>query len=405
MTGGPAAYRRNTAFDMIHARIGVTLLLAALLAAMTGLTAGLFALGLGAVLTASGWVQGAMGTRRRDDLARLGLILVETALVGTALFIANPFDGLPPPPPAMIFFSPALLGLLCLLALNAANARPVLIWGSGGSILLAWYLARAWTLAAPSTLPKGSIHDDDYATALDYLGAVTQPRFFNTDVWTLQMASVAACVAVLGLAAQRLSRLSRRAAQREALRAGLAAHFSGPVVEALLAAGAQGLGGEGALTMLDCDLTGYSAVAAQLSPEAAADLLRAYHGFVERRVFEAGGAVLKYTGDGVSAVFGLAGAPERAAGAALACGRSLVEDWPTAAAALNLPDPPGIAVGVESGPASWGVVGQGRALSLVILGEPVEAAARLQERTRQEKVALLVGPQATRLAGLAGDQA
>ena len=245
MTGVPSMtlHQRDAGLDMTRARIGVSLLLALLLGAMTGLTAGLFALGLGAVLSASGWLQGVMGTRRRDDVARLGLVLAETALVGLALFIANPFDGFPPPPPAMIFFSPALLGLLCLLALNAANARPLLTWGSGGSILLTWYLARAWTWADPSTLPKGFIHDDDYATGLEYLAAVTQPRFFNTDVWTLQMAAVAACAAVLGLAAHRLSRLSRRAARREARRAGLAAHFSGPVVEALLEAGPENLRG------------------------------------------------------------------------------------------------------------------------------------------------------------------
>jgi class 3 adenylate cyclase len=168
----------------------------------------------------------------------------------------------------------------------------------------------------------------------------------------------------------------------------------------MLDAGPAGMRGSQALTILDCDLTGFSAVAARLSPERAAALLRLYHGFVERLVFDAGGAVLKFTGDGVTAAFGLSTTAAVAAKDALTCGRRLVEGWPGAVAETALTSPPGMAVGVDSGPASWAVVGEGRALSLVVVGDPVGAAAELQARTRTEGAPLLVGGETGRLAAL-----
>jgi class 3 adenylate cyclase len=375
------------------------LLLAIAVAATAGLAAGGLALIIGAAIVASGWGQSALGEGWPADAARCALISAETALIGWGLFIANPF-GVQTPPPQMVFFSPALLGLLCLLAMNAVSVRPITTWWSGASILVLWTAARLWILADPHTITKDQVHDDDYPTLISYMVAVTGPRYFNKDVWVLQMACVAGCTAILGVAGHRMRRLSREAAAREAARGGLAAHFSAAVVDAMLDAGPEGMRGSGELTILDCDLTGFSAVAAQLSPQGAAELLRLYHGFVERRVFEAGGAVLKFTGDGVTAAFGLASEAKNAATGALVCGRGLVEGWPAAAARLTLAAPPGIAVGIDSGAASWGVVGEGRALTLVVLGEPVEAAAQLQGQTRKEGAALLVGGGTARLAAL-----
>ncbi len=395
------AFQAEVSHQIVVARAAVSGLLAVFLAFTMGITAGAFTLLLGLVLAGSAWVQARLGRGTGAEVARGALILAETALVGWALFVVNPFDGHPAPPPGMIFFSPALLGFLCLLAMNAANVRPMTTWLTGAGILVVWTVARLHTLSDPITIVKEQVHDDDYDTLLAYLTAVTQPRFFNKDVWVLQMACVAGCTAILGVAAMRLNRLSRKAAAREAMRAGLAAHFSAPVVSALLDAEPGALTGKAELSVLDVDLTGFSSVAAGLSPDRIAALLRAYHSFVEQQVFEASGAVLKFTGDGVTAVFGLDGDPDAAALQAVACARRLVELWPGVVAPFDLVRAPGIAVGVESGPAEWGVVGEGRALSLVIVGAVVGAATRLQEETRRAGAPLLIGPAARARAGIA----
>ena len=49
-------------------------------------------------------------------------------------------------------------------------------------------------------------------------------------------------------------------------------------------------------------------------------------------------------------------------------------------------------VGIDTGAASWSLVGAGRAMSLVVLGPAIDSAARLQMQTRLENTPLLLGP-------------
>jgi adenylate cyclase len=132
------------------------------------------------------------------------------------------------------------------------------------------------------------------------------------------------------------------------------------------------------LAVLDCDLVGFSRLAARMTPESTAAALRAYHGFVEAVVFAHHGAVLKYTGDGVSAVFGFTGEADAAANA-LASAEQLAADWPAVgASAFAGEDPPALVVGVDYGEVTAGIVGEGRALSLIVTGPAVAEAERLQ---------------------------
>src|SRR5205085_9196384 len=232
----------------------------------------------------------------------------------------------------------------------------------------------------------------NYPTLMSYLTAINGPHYFNKDVWVFQIAAVAGCVIVLGIAAHRLRRLSRSATEADARRAALAAHFSAAVVEEMLKAGENRFSGEGNITVVDCDLVGFSAIAATQSPGETARLLKAYHSLVEAEVFAAAGAVLKFTGDGVSAVFGLSRPPAESALNAVMCARKLVAAWPQAASKLGLSRIPPLAVGVDTGGASWGLVGAGRAMSLVVLGPAIDSAARLQMQTRLENTPLLLGP-------------
>jgi adenylate cyclase len=128
------------------------------------------------------------------------------------------------------------------------------------------------------------------------------------------------------------------------------------------------------LSVLDCDLVGFSALAARMAPEAVAAGLRAYHAYVEETVFASGGAVLKYIGDGVIAVFGFTGVANPA-GQARDCAERLVAGWGASGA---FETPLELVVGVDHGEVVAGIVGEGRALSLIVAGPPVEGAARLQ---------------------------
>ncbi len=374
-----------------------------ILAAAAGAVFGPRAAGLTAAVAAglalTAWLQDASTEGPGGTTARLVLMAVETVLVCAAVLVAGPVAGGGVVPAPMLFFSPAVLALFCLLAAQAVGARPIASLWAGACAIAAWAGVRALALADPDTIVAAQVNPDDSPTLMDYLEAITRPHYQDDGLWQLQTAALGAFAVVLALAAWRARRLVRRATAAQAARDGLAAHFSAGVVETLLADRAARQGDVEA-GVLDCDLTGYSAATAGQPPEAVAALLRAWHGLVEAQVFAQGGAVLKFTGDGVSAVFGLTGEADAAMRAA-ACARAVVAAWPPVAAGLGLASAPGVAIGLEVGAVRWGLVGEGRAASLVVLGEPVSSAARLQTRTRAAGAPILAGPAAARALGLA----
>ena len=397
MTTGTTGFERDGPGTADRARVALVALLGAVLTLCFGFRVGAFGLVVGGGAIACSRLRGAWQRRGGTEAGILFLIAAEIALVAWALFAGVPFAHAPPAP--MFFFSPALLCLLCLLALNALEMRPLTTWWSGVSILAVWFAARLIVLADPATITKESVNDDDYPTLLSYLAAVTRPHYFNKDVWVFQIAAISGCVVILGLAAHRLRRLGRQAVEADAARAALATHFSAPVVETLLQADRSRFRGSGKLTVVDCDLVGFSSFAARQSSDETAALLKMYHSLVEESVFRFGGAVLKFTGDGVSAVFGLSGTLEPPASCALACARRLAADWEQRARSIGVAAIPAIAVGVESGDAAWEIVGAGRTMSLVVIGPAVDAAARLQAQTRVVQTALLAGPAVVEAVG------
>ena len=379
------------------ARPAFALVMAVTLFACFGWSSGLSALLIGAGVTALGWLAWKAGDGRRGRPVRFALAAAEIVLMTLAIFFGDLFDGNPRPPAAMVFYSPAVLFLLCVLALNAITARPWVVWWAGAWTFAAWASAGWLTQHDPATRTKDTI-DAPINSLMDFLEFNSRPIFFNRDAFTLELIAIACCTVVLALAAHRTRALARRAADQHAVRSGLAAHFSAPVVDALLAARAARATGRRTVAVVDCDLVGFSGRARVMQPDAVARALRAYHGFVEGLVFEYGGGVLKFTGDGVTAVFGMTGDAEAASSAAIACAERIVAAWPEAARAAFPDGPVAIAVGVDAGPVTAGLAGERRAMSLVVAGPAVDGAMALQAATRQQGVGLLVSASAVKLA-------
>jgi adenylate cyclase len=174
-----------------------------------------------------------------------------------------------------------------------------------------------------------------------------------------------------------------------------------PVVEELL----EREGGEARLggvrqdaTVLFCDLRGFTTFAEDAAPELVIDVLNHYLEQVSDAVLAQGGTVVSYLGDGVMAVFGSPLARADHAAAAVAAADDLL--------AIRLPRfnawleerglaPFALGVGVNSGPVMSGLVGSERRMEYAAVGDTTNVAARLQARTRDEQVALLLS-EATR---------
>ena len=132
------------------------------------------------------------------------------------------------------------------------------------------------------------------------------------------------------------------------------------------------------LTVVACDLRGFTAYADAVPSQAVIDLLGDYYAAVGAAVAEVDGTIKDYAGDGVLVLVGapLAQPDHAARGMRLAARihevtRPVLERWATRA------HPLGIGVGVASGTVTVGAIGSSARTEYTAVGTPVNLAARL----------------------------
>ncbi|SPB16332.1 sensor histidine kinase [Caballeronia novacaledonica] len=151
------------------------------------------------------------------------------------------------------------------------------------------------------------------------------------------------------------------------------------------------------LTVLFCDVLGFTAIAETLEPEALAQLMNEYLGTMTEVIRAHRGTLDKYMGD---AIMGFWGAPvddpdhaRHAVAAALGMRTALVElnrtltkrGWPTL----------WIGIGINTGPMTVGDMGSSVRKAYTVMGDAVNVAARLEGLTRRFDIDIIVG-EATR---------
>ena len=132
------------------------------------------------------------------------------------------------------------------------------------------------------------------------------------------------------------------------------------------------------VTVLFCDLVGFTASSDQADPEDVLARLRAYHVRLRREIERFGGTVEKFIGDAVMAVFGAPVAheddPERAVQAALRI-LDAIEDLNNVNPALEL----AVRVGISTGEAVVALGARRQDGEAFVAGDMVNTAARLQK--------------------------
>ncbi|OYX27123.1 MAG: guanylate cyclase, partial [Rhodobacterales bacterium 32-66-7] len=124
------------------------------------------------------------------------------------------------------------------------------------------------------------------------------------------------------------------------------------------------------------DLVGFTDLAERLPDTEVLPLLRRYYAEIERVVFDEGGTLDKYLGDGVMATFGTPEPSPGNAAAAIRAARRIVEAVDAIGDGLH------VSVGVHFGRATVGDVGPARRLEFAVIGDTVNVASRLEAATR-----------------------
>ena len=177
----------------------------------------------------------------------------------------------------------------------------------------------------------------------------------------------------LGLLQAGFNDMAEGLAERERIRDLFGRHVGASVAAAATGKDAE-LGGETlVLSVLMIDLIGSTAFATNRSPAEVVEMLNRFFAIVVEEVDRQEGLVNKFMGDAVLAIFGSPVPLEDHAGAALAAARGIVGRLATEVPEI------GAGIGVSTGEAVAGNVGSQSRFEFTVIGDAVNAAARLTE--------------------------
>jgi adenylate cyclase len=142
------------------------------------------------------------------------------------------------------------------------------------------------------------------------------------------------------------------------------------------------------VTVLFADIADSTGMAERLGPTRFGQILARYYQEMTNVIFNQGGMVDKFLGDGIMAVFGMTGDRHDPEGRAVKAGLMMLD----ALDEMNrdLEEPIQIGIGVNTGLVVAGYVGTKQQVELTVVGDTVNVAAGLQNMARPNR--LLVGP-------------
>ncbi len=146
------------------------------------------------------------------------------------------------------------------------------------------------------------------------------------------------------------------------------------------------------VTILFCDIRGFTGLSERLDPSQVVDLLNTYLGSMTEVVFQFAGTLDKFLGDGIMAVFGApvarADDSDRAVDAALGMLGALAGYNDQRRSRGE--EPLRVGIGIHTGDVIAGTVGSPRRMDYTVIGDTVNVASRVESLTRKFGVDLIV---------------
>ncbi len=159
------------------------------------------------------------------------------------------------------------------------------------------------------------------------------------------------------------------------------------------------------VTILFCDLRGFTKISEGKLPFDVVFLLNQFLGRMAEVIEDSGGHVDKFMGDGIMAIFGMGAPVDEGARAAMAAARAMggVLTGLNQSMREELPAPLSMGIGMHTGPAILGRIGAAQrteAAALTALGETVNLASRLESMTKDLVVQVIVSADCMAASGL-----
>ncbi|WP_339631384.1 adenylate/guanylate cyclase domain-containing protein [uncultured Sneathiella sp.] len=347
-----------------------------------------------------GWAQVKIGRVERSR-AELFLIFLDLALMTVVLVVPNPWD--PRPWSAALQYKfgnfPYFFILLAAatLAYSWRTLVPVVVFTA-----FLWIGGFFWATYQPSDITEVTekVREalDGYPNILHFIdpGSIPiEPR--------IQEILIFAIVAfILALNGWRTNQLLVRQAEAARGRANLSRHFPPNIVDNL-AERDQPLGEvrEQRVAVLFADIVGFTKMAETETPDRIVSVLRDFHSRMEDCVFENGGTLDKFLGDGLMATFGTPETTPQDAENALKCSVAMqrhMSRWNEEREKAGLA-PIRLSVGIHYGTVVLGDIGSERRLEYAVLGDVVNVASRLEASTREMKADIVVSSELMDAAG------
>jgi adenylate cyclase len=335
-----------------------------------------------------GWAQlqvGEVGRSRRELL----LLFCDLALMTFIIVVPNPWRAVDWPV-AMQFHLGNFSYFFVLLAgaTMAYSWRTMVAFGVWTTGLYAIAVLWAWFQPTdPALTERISAAIGGDARLL----AIIDPSSLNLPMRVQEIMVLLIVAGTLALASRRSNNLLLSHASLERERTNLARYFSPTVVqelskndEPLKRVRTQNV------AVLFVDIVGFTAYADGADPEEVIRTLREFHGLMEHQVFQHGGTLDKYLGDGLMATFGTPFSGNSDAWNGLKCAQAMiaaVADFNRERERQGAP-PIRAGFGLHYGSVMLGDIGAHR-LEFAVIGSTVNAASRLEALTRQLGCALV----------------
>jgi adenylate cyclase len=346
---------------------------------------------------AIGWAQLKVGKAGRSG-PELFLMFCDLALMTFLVVVPNPFTADWPLGMQFRFNTFSYFYIFLATATLAYSWRTVVAMGFWTAGL--WAIGVAWIYFQPET-HAALIERVRIAIGSDHrMFDVINPSEVGIGARFQEVIVFLIVSLTLALAVRRANALLVSHAGIERERTNLARYFSPNVVEQLSQndeplkqVRTQNVG------VLFADMVGFTAYADGRSPMQVIGTLRQFHERMEREVFQHGGTLDKYLGDGLMATFGTPFTSEADAGNALRCAQAMIGSIDE----LNLErsnrnEPPiRLSIGLHYGQVVLGDIGLNR-LEFAVIGTAVNAASRLETLTREYGCAMVASDELVRRA-------